>query len=303
MQALYAFFQTENKDLPKGEKYLHTSIDKLYELYNYLLLLLIEIKFNANRSIEESKNKLRPTDADLNPNMKFVNNKVLMLIENDKRFQKYCSEKKLNWRDDAELARRILNSFKSSDAYKMYMSNPSVSMQEDKKLIAFLIENYIIEDEVLEHFLEEKSIFWADDFDYCCSMLMKTIDNIKQDAVAGDVSMVLYKNDDDRDFIVDLFNKCVLHDEENEKLISAKTKNWEMDRIAIMDVLLMKMAITEILYLSNVPIKVSLNEYIEISKNFSTPKSKVFINGILDKLVADFKGENRIKKVGRGLME
>jgi N utilization substance protein B len=304
MQALYAFFQGDSKDIAKGEREMFNGIDKLYELYHLLLLLLVEIRFNAVRSTEDAKNKLRPRAEDLNPNMRFIENTFLAKLDSNKALKKFAEGHKLSWNNEGELTRRILSNIRASETYLRYMNSPDHNFKADQEFILEIYKEHIADFELLENFLEEKNMFWFNDFDYVNSMVLKTIEGMSEKDNENARLMPLYKNEDeDRAFAVDLFRKTIVHDEENQKLIAEKTKNWEVDRIAMMDVLLMKMAITEILYFQTVPVKVSLNEYIEVSKAFSTPKSKVFINGILDKLVLDFKSSGRMQKVGRGLLE
>jgi transcription antitermination protein NusB len=304
MQALYAFFQGDSKDIGKGEKEMFSGMDKLYELYHMLLLLLVEIRFNAGRAIEDAKNKMLPTEHDLNPNMRLVENTILKKLESNKTLKKFANDHKLSWQNEGELTRRILANIRAGETYKKYMSSPEHTFREEQEFILDIYKEHICDYELLENFMEERSIFWYNDLDYVNSMVIKTLEGMSDRDDENTRLMPLYKNrEEDTEFASELFRKTVVHDEENQKLIGEKTKNWEVERIAMMDVLLMKMAITEILYFQTVPVKVSLNEYIEVSKMFSTPKSKVFINGILDKLVLDFKSSGRLQKVGRGLLE
>ena|ERR1051326_1056489 len=304
MQALYAFFQGDSKDIAKGEREMFNGIDKLYELYHLLLMLLVEVRFNAGRAMEDAKNKMRPTAEDINPNLRFIENKVLAKLDSNKALKKFAEAHKLSWNNEGELTRRIMNNIRASETYSRYMSSEARSFKADQEFIIEIYKEQIADFELLENFLEEKNIFWFNDFDYVNSMVLKTLEGMSENDSENARLMPLYKNEEeDRAFAVDLFRKTIIHDEENQKLIAEKTKNWEVERIAMMDVLLMKMAITEILYFQTVPVKVSLNEYIEVSKSFSTPKSKVFINGILDKLVLDFRSSGRMQKVGRGLLE
>jgi N utilization substance protein B len=304
MQALYAFFQGDSKEIVRGEKEMFSGIEKLYELYHMLLLLLVELKFNAERSIEDAKNKMLPTAHDLNPNLRLLENTILQKLESNKALKKYASDHKLSWQNEGELTRRILSNIRGSETYKEYMNAADHTFREQQDFILNIYKEHICDYELLENFMEERSIFWYNDLDYVNSMVIKTLEGMSDRDDENSKLMPLYKNEEeDREFATDLFRKTLVHDEENQKLIGDKTKNWEVERIAMMDVLLMKMAITEILYFQTVPVKVSLNEYIEVSKMFSTPKSKVFINGILDKLVLDFKSSGRMQKVGRGLLE
>lgn len=304
LHALYAYFSTDDNDIARGDKELFKSIDKVYELYIKQLSLLQEILHIAERSVDDNKLKHRPTSDDLKPNLKFVENRVLNLLTKNAELNHKRSEKKVNWQTDSDLVKRILNNIKNSDEYKNYMSSTQSSFREDQKFVADIYANYIAEDDLLLNFYDEQSVHWTDDFYLVNTAVIKTIESLKETSNEGFRLLSLYKDaEDDKNFVKDLFRKTALNNVEFEELIGKKTQNWEVDRIASMDILIMKMALTELLNFNSIPIKVSLNEYIELSKEYSTPKSKIFVNGILDKLVADLKRENRIVKVGRGLME
>ena len=304
MQALYAFFQSDNKDLPRGERDLFTGIDKIYDLYIYQLAFLVELHHVAILLSEEAKNKRLPTSNDLNPNLKFIENKfILQLVENI-HLKREMNNRRISWSNEFELVKKIFNNIKTSEGYHNYMN---VSDDSYKTHLDFAIEvfkEYMADFELLNHFYEEKNLHWGDDIYLVNPMVVKTIESFKETSTPDFALLTLYKDrEEDEQFIKDLFRQTVIQYDETKKLIGDKTKNWEVERIAMMDVLLMQMAITEILYFSNIPVKVSLNEFIEISKIYSTPKSKLFINGILDKLLIDFKAEGKLNKIGRGLME
>lgn len=304
MQALYAYFQSNNRDLGKGEKELFLSIHKIYELYHFLLLLLGEIRFIAQKSSEDGKLKLRPTKAELDPSLRFVNNRVLEVVQKSAELNTYCQRHTLNWQNEGELTRKIFNNIRHSPEYEVYMNLEACTFKEDKEFVIDIFKNQIANFELLESSFEERSIHWVDDLGIANAMVIKTLEQFEEADPISHRLMPLYKSEEeDIEFVTDLYRKTIINDKANEKYIADKTQNWEVERIALMDVLLMKMAITEILYFPTIPVKVSLNEYIEISKMFSTPKSKIFINGILDKLVVDFRESGEMKKMGRGLME
>lgn len=304
MQALYAFFQSDNKDINKAEREMLSSIDKIYDLYIYLLTLLIEIRDLAGNITEEAKVKRLPTPEDINPNTKFIDNKFINQLSTNRRLLKEAAARKISWQNERELVKKIFLDIRAGEIYKDYMSSKDSSYEKDAEFIADIFKSHVAEFELLEHFFEERSIYWVDDLRLVSIMTGKTILSFKKEKNENNELLNLYKDEeDDRKFVIDLFRKTILHDKEVEASIAAKTENWEVERIAMMDVLLMKMALTEILYFSNIPVKVTLNEYIEISKLYSTPKSKGFINGILDNLVIDLKKDQKINKVGRGLLE
>lgn len=304
MQALYAFFQSDNKDMAKGEKDLFQVIEKIYDLYVHMLLLLTEIRHTAGIIMEDRKNKQLPTPEDLEPNTRFVNNQFIRQLDINKVLQREATRRKITWQAESELVRKIYFVILNSEELAAYLRSPVHSYGEDRDFIITIFKKYISEHEMLMHYFEEKSIYWTDDIRLVNPMIIRTIESFTEASGADQDLLPLYKDEEeDRQFVVDLFRKTILSDGENEKLIGDRTKNWDVERIALMDVLLMKMAATELLNFSSIPVKVSLNEYIEISKLYSTPKSKLFINGVLDRLVIDLKEANRLAKSGRGLIE
>lgn len=302
LQTLYSFFQDEEKNMNARERELLASIDKIYELYIYLILLLKEIRITNERLIEERKKKRLPTAEDLNPNLKFVNNTVFLAIEKCTELARQKNARKISWdiEEDA-MIKKFFNTIVASPEYIKYMESAESSVEEDKKFIISIYKKYISDNENLKQHLTEKNLHWASDYMLANITLVKTIEGITE---TGDMELTpLYKAEEDRDFMLELFRKTILEDSQNMTLIGDKIANWEPDRIAAMDMLLMKMAITEVMNFSGIPVKVTLNEYIEISKLFSSPKSNTFINGILDAIVKDLRSQNKVVKVGRGLIE
>lgn len=305
LQALYIFFINGGRDIKEVEKEMFQSIDRIYDLYLYMLCLIVEIRDMANSRIKESLKKKLPTEEDLNPNTKFVDNLVIAQIAQNLPFQKIIEEKKINWQQEQELVSKIFKHVRETALYKSYMRNPVSEYSTDKQFIGQLFMQHIAEFELLHDTLEEKSIYWLDDLTLVCINVAKTLQSFRQNN-SNKLSMLfsLYKNEiDDRKFVKELLTKTVENNKEYEALIAEKTKNWELDRIAVVDVILMKMALCEFEHFKTIPVKVSLNEYIELSKSYSTPKSKIFINGVLDKLAADMKHSGKIAKTGRGLIE
>jgi N utilization substance protein B len=304
-QALYSFYQSDKKDLIKIEKEMVNSIEKIYDLYLYLILLLVEMKSISEKALEQGKGKRMPTEADLNPNMKFVNNLVIKQFEDNVIFKKLCTNRKIGWHPDEDLPAKLFKKIKESDDYIAYMESPGNKLGEDKDFITKIISKFINDDEGLEFHLEEKSIYWIDDLSMVNVNIIKTIKDLKGDSTENsDVLVPLYKDrEDDIDFIQKLYRETISENIELEKHIKETIKNWELDRIALLDMILMKMALTEMINFSSIPVKVSMNEYIELSKYYSTPKSKIFINGVLDKLSARLRGTGVIEKKGRGLVE
>ncbi len=303
LQALYAYFQSNEENYGRAEKELLRSVERMQELYVYFLLTFSEIKHFAENRIEENKKKILPSEEDLQPNTKFIDNALIAQIDASNELRLLSENLKVNWIGDAnqEMFRKIFIQIKDSETYFEHMNNGISGYEEDRAFIIELFKNEIANSELLYHYFEEKSIHWMDDIDLVCSMVLKTLKSFNE---GEEIDLLpLYKKDDDeKEFIIQLLRKTISMDSENEKLIDELTQNWELDRIAKMDIILMKMAITELQIFSNIPTKVTLNEYIEISKFYSTPKSNSFINGVLDKAIDRLTKEKKIVKIGRGLM-
>ena len=303
LQILYAFFQSKEIDVVKAQNELLLSVERMYDLYLYLLLTIPELKRAAETNNENRKNKLRPNESDLMPNLKWVENSLVLKIEESKELNKVSLARKVNWlgAENQEIFRKMFLQVKDSETYFEFMENGLKDFEEDKKFALALFKNEIINSEFLHNYIEDKSIYWLDDIDLCCSMALKTLKTAAPDKEISILS--LYKEDDDeKEFILNLCRNTIEMDVENEKLIETLAVNWEVDRIAKMDVLLLKMALVELQTCSSIPTKVTMNEYIEISKFYSTPKSNLFINGILDKAISQLTKEKKIKKSGRGLV-
>ncbi len=304
LQALYAYFQSNEDNYVRSEEEMLKAIDKIYDLYLYLLLTFDELKVIAERRIEENKKKIRPSEEELNPNMKFVDNAIFKILEESKQLRALSEDRKVNWIGDdlQELMRKMFLQIRESETYFEFMNNGEAGFEEDRQFALTLFKTEIANFPLLYDFFEEKSIQWLDDIDLACSMVLKTIKNFSENE--DNSILTLYKDKDDEvGFVKQLFRKTISIDKENEKLINELIKNWEFDRIAKMDLILLKMGITELQIFNEIPTKVTLNEYIEISKFYSTPKSNTFINGILDKAIVELKENKKIQKVGRGLME
>lgn len=303
MQALYSFFQSDDSDIAKGERELLRSIDKVYDLYIYLLMLFNEIRHVAGQQMEDNKTKHLPTKDDLDPNLRFINNRLLKQLEANDRLKKEAEGRKISWQVDHDVVRKVWSNVKGWDGYQKYMAEANDGYDNDQDFILDLFSKHVADSDDVELHIEEKSLYWPGDLNNCVApAIIKTLEAGKESQAPRIAS--LYKDaEDDQKFLLELFRKTIMEQKNTQEIIGEKTQNWEVERIAVMDILLMQMALTELLYFREVPVKVTLNEYIEISKLYSTPKSSVFINGILDKLVADFKGNGKLVKTGRGLIE
>lgn len=302
LQVLYAYYSSEEKSINKTEKELFFCIHKSYDLYHYLMSLVIDIADYAEKRIIIKKKKHRPTDEDLHPNTKFITNQVIQQLRSNRQLNTYLDQKKLTWSNNPELIKEIYLIMIESDLYKNYMSDKNRSFLDDRKFIEKLFNKIILLTEDLYIVLEEQSIFWNDDIEFVISMITKTIKRFNELTDSDHRLMPLYKDEEDREFTKNLIRHAIINHNELRDLIKAHSKNWDVERIAFMDILIMQLAITEFLYFPSVPTKVSMNEYIELSKFYSTEKSKNFINGILDKTLKDLKNTEKIQKVGRGLI-
>ncbi len=287
LQCLYAFFMSDNKDLAAGEKELMQSIDKVYDMYLYQLLLLAELREQELLSHDDKRRKHLPSGDDLNPSRRFVDNQCLTLIATHESIKKYGKNRSIHWDQERDLVRRLMAQIRQQPYYQEYMKSNENSLADDVRFVLKMLKKDILPYEQLHAFYEDKSIYWIDDWELVNKMIFKTL---KQAVDRGGelVLMELFKDASDEEFAKKLYHKTIINHNYFNEIISARTKNWDVERIAFMDMIIMEMALTEILKFPEIPVKVSLNEYIELSKMYSTPKSKVFVNGVLDKLVEEF---------------
>jgi len=302
LQSVYAYNKTKINNLEKQKKFLLYSIVQMQDLYLLLLDLLVSVQMHANTHLEKGKQKHLPTETDLDPNRKFVDNAIIKKIANNKLFSKVLEQKKLtNWKDDDEYVAIIFNELKKSDLYKEYLESRDTNFEIDKTFVISFFKEIIAPNDKLYEYLEDKRLTWLDDYPLVNTAIVKMFNKIKPTTQNEALLPDLYKNDDDLEFCYELFQKVVLKAEALEEVIVKKTPNWEKDRIADLDLILIKMGIAEFLYFPTIPVKVTINEYLEIAKEYSTPKSSLFINGILDKLVKEYTNDNKLNKIGRGL--
>lgn len=304
LQALYAYSQVKDGDLNTIEKNMLQSIKRVYDLYLYRLSLLLEVLHASELNIERNKNKKLPTEEDLNPNTRFVENPVLLMLKENAEFQNLLEKRKIDWKNYFDDIKKLWRKIRDSEMFDHYMNGPEPDFEKSKKFIVRLFSEFIAEEEVFHSHLHEQSIYWYTDLEVADMNVEKTIHSLKADTKPfQEILFTLFKDEkDDMKFIRELLRKTILNQDDYKAVIAEKTKNWELERIAMIDILLMKMALCELEHFSTIPIKVTLNEYIELAKNFSTPKSKNFINGILDRVVKEWKETQRIQKSGRGLI-
>ena len=300
LQVFYAFSQSNNDDLTKGIKEFNYSIKKTYDLYIYLIQIFIPLRRHARIKIEESKRSFLEKES-RSFSESFINNKVIHQIESSKTLNKVVSDLKINWLGDVEndLTKKLFKAVYNTESYNEILNSTDESFENQKYGLIKLFKEEICNYNLLHHFFDEKSIYWQDDLDHVSSMIIKTLKSIKED---GDLILMPLWKDDEKDFALNLLSKAITNKNENDKVLQKYSKNWESERLAKMDSLLMNLAVTEAKEFSSIPLKVTLNEYIEISKFYSTPKSNSFINGVLDKIFADLKKDGKLTKVGRGLI-
>jgi len=309
LQALYAFFQGGEPRIEIAEKNLFNSIDKTYELFYLQFSFLLEFIDFFRQKTEDAKHKFFPTEEEKNPNLRLLENKVVLLLQENNDLLRQIDKYKFNWSEEQDMLRKIYQKAKDSKDYRDYLESSEDSFVFDRDFIALLYKKFIARSPELIFYCEERNIYWVDDYDWAATFVLKVLKTIPENFKAKDTVLAVLAKDseedpaDDRRFISNLFRKTIIHSEEFATLISERTRNWEVDRIALTDFILLKMALAELLHFPNIPVKVTLNEYIEISKYFSSVKSKLFINGILDKLVSDLREEDKIHKTGRGLLE
>ena len=301
MQSVYAMLQSHNDDIIREEKFLKHSVLKMFDLYVLNIQLLVEIQKLAAKKIALSKKKILATASDLKPNTKFIDNVVINTIAESVSVEGYVELNSLNnWEENSEYVKIIFEALQKSDLYKKYLATEENSFKVDKTFVVDFFKQIIAPNEKLAEYYEDKMISWVDDIPFVNTWVVKTLS--KQKANGLFVLGSLYKDKDDEDFVSSLFRKTVLKQAEYEKDIADKTPNWETDRIAEIDMILIKMAITEFMNFPSIPTRVTINEYIEVSKDYSTSKSSYFINGVLDKISKEFIADKKIVKIGRGLI-
>ena len=298
MQILYAHFMVDDTGIVKSKNDLTFSVQKAYDLYFYLLLLIISIRQYAESRIELARNKKLPTYEDLHPNTRFVNNVVIRKISENVTFTKYLKDHRMSWVKHPELIKNLYNRLIESSYYKEYMERPTCKYMDDKWLLINFYASELEDNDMFYDILEEQSIFWNDDIEFIVVMVIKTLIDIR---VKRTDILPLYKSKEDREFAFHLLHSTIVHYDEYHKLIEEYVDNWDIERVAQTDNLIMQMAINELIEFSSIPVKVTFDEYLELAKYYSTSKSSLFINGLLDKISADLTQKGKIIKMGRGL--
>ncbi|SEQ91292.1 transcription antitermination factor NusB [Pedobacter rhizosphaerae] len=304
LQNIFAWHMADKKDIKGDLKTLMQSIDSVYEMYIWMLSLMVEVtEFTANDAAERA-NKYIKTAEDINPNMKLLHNKFSVLLQQNPEYISAIKKYKVDWGFDPEIRKTVFNSLKASKEYAEYLADPNETLESSKDIIKYIFRKIILKNQAIIQVFEEKFINWQVDHEVMKGMVAKTLKNfVYDDPFKNKLTEISADWVEDSKFVQDLFVHTLQNNAKYQDMIADRTKNWESERIALMDTILMKMAICELLNFPSIPVKVTINEYLELSKDYSTPKSNSFINGILDKILGDLKKSNTIKKIGRGLIE
>ena len=296
IQVIYAYYQNGGKNLEAAEKELFYSLSKAYELYKYLLTLMIEVTQFADRRIDNRRHKLRPTEEDLNPNTRFIDNAFMAQLMQNTQLEEFRANQKRTWDDEGDFVKHLFEKIEQTKAYQEYMAKETLTYEDDRELWRKLYRSTIAQNETIDEILEEQSLYWNDDKAIVDTFVLKTIKRFEPENGADQDLMPEYKDDEDKEFARKLLRTAITGAEAYRKLMENNAKNWDMERFAFMDILIMQVALAEIFAFPSIPVSVTLNEYVEIAKMYSTPKSGSFINGMLDSIVNQLKSENKLNK-------
>ena len=296
IQVIYAYYQNGGKNLEAAEKELFYSLSKAYDLYKYLLTLMIEVTQFADRRIDNRRNKLRPTYEDLNPNTRFIDNAFMAQLMQNTQLEEFRANQKRTWDDEGDFVKHLFEQIEQTKIYQEYMAKETLTYEDDRELWRKLYRSTIAQNETIDEILEEQSLYWNDDKAIVDTFVLKTIKRFEPENGAEQELMPEYKDDEDKEFARKLLRASIANAEAYRKLMENNAKNWDMERFAFMDILIMQVALAEIFAFPSIPVSVSLNEYVEIAKMYSTPKSGSFINGMLDSIVNQLRSENKLNK-------
>lgn len=297
VQTLYSYHKGNTATHLMAEKELFHNIERTYDLYFQLLQLSVEITNYAAARIDNKRNKLRPSYEDLNPNTRFIDNRFVKQLSENIQFNDYLTKQKLSWVNYPDIIKSLYEEISESDFFTTYMSASEVDYAADKDIWRKIYKKIVLESEDVDNAIEEQSIYWVDDVEVVLSFVIKTIKRFDAENGVHQPLLPMFKDDEDAEFASKLLIGTLKNGEAYREIIDKNTRNWELDRIAFMDILIMQVALTEIMDFPTIPINVTLNEYIEIAKKYSTVKSGTFINGVLDNIVGQLKSENKLIKV------
>jgi N utilization substance protein B len=302
LQSVYAYNRRETPDIGAQEKFLLYSIEQMQDLYLLMLQMFIALQGHAENYLEKSQKKHLATELEKNPSRTFVDNKLLQVLISNTTFVEVVKKKKLNyWELDGEYVTLLFKELREKDWYEDYLSKKETTYKEDRDFVIKLYKEIIAPNEKLYEYLEDKRLTWVDDFPIVNTAIVKMLGKLSEKNASALLVPDLYKNDEDKEYALQLFRKVILNEDKLNAQIEGKTPNWDKERIADLDLIILKMGIAEFLYFPSIPVRATINEYLEVSKEYSTPKSSIFVNGILDKLVKEFSEAGKLNKIGRGL--
>jgi len=300
---LYAFFKNGAGSIQNAEKELFHSINKVEEMYYMLFLLIVEVRNFGENKIEKARQKQIATAEDLHPNTSFTDNKVINQINESSGFHKYLKTSKITWINYPELVKNLYNELIETDFYKEYIKLDTIEYKDDKELVNFFFSEILYNSKELYGVFEEQSVYWNDDADFVIGMVVKTIKEFKENRPESVRYYPVFQKEEDSDFVKHLFRKTLINHVDYRNIIEKQLENWDVERIAYTDKLILMMAVAEMMEFSSIPVNVTFNEYIEIARKYGSEKSSAFINGVLDKMIQELKIEGKIIKTGRGLVE
>lgn len=307
-KVLYGSVLADNMSLSQAESQLEVSCEATRDLYIYMLGIVSPLTHIARERIEAAKAKFNPTEEERNPNMKFAENALARLLDEDVDFKKVFAKKKFGWQQYDLFLKKVMSSVVTKDYYKEYMADPEWSLEQDCKLFTRIFEEEFVDSDELEALLEEKSLYWYEDLPYALTWCCKSF---KAFAKGEGFNMPpLYQSEllkgegveSDKYFVRKLLQASFAGYEKYSALVADSVTGWEKDRLFSTDVVLIVMGLAEVVTFPTIPVKVSINEYVEIAKHFGTPKSRSFVNGLLDKLVQSLTEEGQVVKEGKGLL-
>lgn len=295
-QVLYACFAKENTDLVAAENELQLSIQKSYDLYHYILLLIAESRRYTEVKADSLRDRIGGVRVNEMFNEQFMNNKFARQLGENIDLYSYANERGLSWAEDTEFIKYLISQVNRREYYCIYIDKKKPSYGEDKKFWRDILANEFQDNEQFDHLLEQQSIYWSDDIDIVFSFVEKTIKQFKEENGPNQPLLPMYKDEADKTFAFKLLDSVLLHNDEIENLITKYLIDWDIERVAMMDRVILKAAIAELLYFSTIPVNVTLDEYIELAKYYGTKKSSKFINGVLDKVVKELRETTELSK-------
>ena len=281
VQLTYAYYQNGSKNMESAEKELFFSLSKAYHLYNYMLLLIVAITKEAQKHLEVAQARVAREGGEM-PSEKFAYNKFALQLEENYMLCDFVEEQKLSWADDVEYVRKLYSQIVQSQIYQEYMESDDDSYESDRELWRKLYKVFITENEDLDSLLEERSLYWNDDKEVVDTFVLKTIKRFELKNKKHQELLPEYKNDEDKEFARKLFRATILNADQYQRYMSDASHNWDFSRLAYMDVVIMQIAIAELMTFPGIPVNVTINEYVDLAKYYSTPKSGSYITGMLD---------------------